>query len=138
MKNLLAVFCAVALSGCARSQPCASVKEIAGNPASIQRIEHWVDAQREELHLGARNAIPGHVSMPGRYSIAIPSDLQWTPEVEARVITEPDGTPKAIFLGDYNFQGLVVNFDTKENSLLPRNKLKPITQRTSLICIQRD
>jgi hypothetical protein len=138
MKNLLAVFCAVALSGCAQGQPCSSVNEIAGNPASIQKIEHWVDGQREGLRLGARNTIPGHVSMPGRYSIAVPSALQWTPKVEARVITEPDGTPKAIFLGDYNFQGLVVKFDTKDNSLLPRNKLKPITQRTSLICIQRD
>lgn len=139
MKQMLALALPVLLASCAQSQKCALLNEVARDQEAIRQIEEWVDQEQKRGFFAEKNAISSQMVRPGRYSVPVPRDLQWSPAVEARVLTEPDGTPKAVFLGEHDLQGIVVNFELDGgNSLLPSDKLEPITLRTSLICIQRD
>jgi hypothetical protein len=139
LKTLSALNFLLCLSGCSSQSVCSTLSEKSKNHIFIKNMERWVDENESTGKL-----LPNNKKLssdpPGDYLLekddffrkAIGDDLN------ASVVTNADGDIESVFFFKESFRGFLVLVRGENNSIVRKKHLSRVSDRTFLICIEKE
>jgi hypothetical protein len=136
---LFTVSILVFLSGCSKKDICADLSSKAANKNYISSIENWVNERYGRDSFNGLSETPTEF-LPGSYIVNDDKELfkYLDNDMEVSAILDSNNQVESIFFGKGSFRGLMVLLPGKTNTVVSASIAKPISERTFLVCIQRD
>lgn len=130
------------LTACgAAGRECASLREMGRDPAIIAALERWVDDRQSKGLLDQAHEVDGPIASPGVYRVKIDDpalEAQLGRGMDANVVTSASDEVSSVFFAYRNYRGLVVYVGVRDFSMIPEKALDFVSQRTAIMCIERD
>lgn len=136
----LLIAAAVLVSACSERPGCAEIRNLASDRAFVKALERWVDDQDKKGRLGEAHSIDGRVAMPAAYRVEVDDPLlrQRLNGRGANILMGIDEDISAVFFTDQAYSGLIVKIPGRSASIVSDQSLAHLTERSAIVCIQRD